>query len=102
MTALEEVLAEHDWLTPRGYAFPCCTCGVEFPDGEDAAYAHVAAAVTAWITERLRGEDVREAAWGAVADVRDAAPRRPDDADTYDVVDAALTAVTDALREGAS
>jgi hypothetical protein len=36
------VLRSHDWFTPRGYAWPCCTCGEEFQGGEDAAFAHVA------------------------------------------------------------
>lgn len=44
---IAEVVTEHDWFTPRGYAWPCCACGVEFTEGEDAAYAHVAAAVVA-------------------------------------------------------
>jgi hypothetical protein len=33
---------------------------------------------------------LREKAWDAVAEVRDSAPRVSDDADSYDVVDAAL------------
>lgn len=55
---IEAVLREHDWFTPRGYAFPCCLCGVEFQGGEDEAYAHVAAA----LREHLMSAAVVEAA----------------------------------------
>lgn len=37
-------------------------------------------------------EEAHDRAWIEVASVRDASPRRPDDADTGDVVDAALEA----------
>lgn len=86
--ALAEVLAAHDWIAPRGYAWPCCVCGVEFPDGEDAAYAHVAAAVTAWLAERLGSEVVREAVETAITNAWHSG-----DSD----VTAALAAVVDAL-----
>lgn len=40
------VLAAHDWFTPRGYAWPCCSCGTEFPSNDEAdIFAHVAAAL---------------------------------------------------------
>ena len=102
MTAatLEAVLADHDWLTPRGYAWPCCTCGVEFPGGEDDAFAHVAAAVRSWLAERLADEGLREAARDAVQMAYFAESASSDDIDrTY--ADAALAAVTAALAEGA-
>lgn len=81
---LEAVLRSH--LT--------CSCPSLLDQGEDA---HVAAAVTAWIEERLGSEETHEAVWEAVAKVRDAYPRRPDDAGSADVTTAALTAVRDAL-----
>ncbi len=33
---------------------------------------------------------VREALWQAIVDVRDAAPRHPEDADSQDIVDAVI------------
>lgn len=59
------VLTEHDWFTPRGYAWPCCNCGVEFTNGEQDAYAHVADAIAAHLAEVLGGlrEDVARADW---------------------------------------
>ena len=111
MTAatLEAVLADHDWLTPRGYAWPCCTCGVEFPGGEDDAFAHVAAAVRSWLADRLADEGLREAVAEAVGDVwldgghglgcecRD----EPHDITATKATTAALAAVTAAPTEGA-
>jgi hypothetical protein len=35
-------------------------------------------------------EELREELWQAITDVRDAAPRHPNDADTDDIVDAVL------------
>lgn len=63
MTGLdvEAVLREHEWFTPRGYAWPCCNCGEEFTGGEDAAYAHVAAVLRVEIESAL-GDVLREAA----------------------------------------
>lgn len=65
-----EVLAEHDWFTPRGYAWPCCQCGAEFPSNDEAeVYAHVAAAVVA----ALSGEPTATGAAGAARVLNEAA-----------------------------
>ena len=111
---LEEVLADHDWLTPRGYAWPCCTCGVEFPGGEDDAFAHVAAAVRSWLADRLADEGLREAVARRLRDETRIGPVGPNALDILTVggttsltgteadiaACAALAAVTAALGVG--
>lgn len=48
-TRAAEVLAEHDWFTPRGYAWPCCGCGAEFADESEARLHQVAALAAAGV-----------------------------------------------------
>jgi hypothetical protein len=42
---------------------------------------------------------IRDEMWEAIAQVRDASPRRTDDADTWDLVDAAVAPVGKGLRD---
>ena len=102
------VLRDHDWIEPRGYAWPCCTCGAEFPGGEMDAYAHVASAVVAWIGERLAAGDVvlsvaRAIHGNTIGDPAKGEPIVRLYRETEDVIRdaiAALTAVRAALGEG--
>lgn len=49
------VLDEHDWLTPRGYAWPVCTCGEEFPNNdENEVRQHVAEEIVYALGQRNR------------------------------------------------
>lgn len=73
-----------------------CRCGEWPPLGHDVEWpAHLTAAVTAWIGERLAGarDDVAEAVAGAVYKTN----YLGDPADPDDVTDAALGVVTRAL-----
>lgn len=98
MSTLEQrlaaTLAEHDWSTPRGYAWLCCTCGVEFP-GEDDALAHVADHLAATVREWLGEEQVREAVREELLNVGHE-PSRPSYAEVafMDATHAALAALT--------
>lgn len=102
---IASLLAEHDWFTPRGYAWPCCLCGAEFPDGEEAAYAHVAAVLAPLVEEAAQ-----EAVAAALAPVEELAQRwaeEDDGPDGYGYAagdgpdpEARTAALSDALRAG--
>lgn len=101
-------LNRHALARPYGESVMWCVCLTWSADrtsdriADERSYeSHVADDLAAAVLDHLRAvaadEAVRERVWEAVADVRDAYPRRPDDADTHDVLDAALAAFLAAL-----
>lgn len=128
MSALEDVLAAHrvnyhhrnvgpEPVTAENLRYTSCE-GCDWLGGhrDEAGWeAHVAAAVTAWITGRLQDEDVREAVARSVRNRLRVGPIQENTlsilasgsvtsltgTEADEAADAALAAVTAALREGA-
>ncbi|HEX3002859.1 MAG TPA: hypothetical protein VHO27_01500 [Angustibacter sp.] len=77
---IAEAVDAHDWMQPRGYAWPVCACGREFKGGSDEAAAHQAQRVLAALSaagyvvatpEEIRAwpvEQVAELIGGSVED----------------------------------